>query len=496
MKLNNQKNIKLCIKALYAEQLKSYAALCECYEALARNLGDRATSEDVQKRYATYLSLASKGDLSFTSKDKNFIFSQGYQGPRFHQSEIKIFERYAKETERLRTFKKGAEILSEEVDAEPIYKSQINKFSSYMRQASPETRKFEKEVSEHSPSYIGHRYYLTSRNAIRSIQNIDPSHLQGLSVPLNIAPSQFGANISGYTKMERLLAETKEDARFMDTKEERSSYAQKPSTVHEIGYRFFAKNQRGMALSLSAILALGLATGAAVEAKKSIDYSSLTLENLEERGYDTDLSQETLSRIEELGKAIESAQSQGTIPSSSQLNEIGETIDGLFDTILAEKLTPAFLEAHPEARDVVVNHSYNYYDQENPQNIITISYTDGEGQTHEEDIKHFSSIGLFSPNDVSDVFSHEYATDASYKAIDKIFSGGKDYTANSKDVKELLEQYSNSYDFINHLSAIKLEYSDGKLFGIVPSKVTSTMPEKSEDSNDSASRNIDDDDAR
>ncbi len=497
MKLNNQKNIKLCLKALYAEQLKSYASLCECYEALANNLGDRATSEDVQRRYATYLSLASKGDLSFTSKEKNFIFSQSYQGPRFHQSEIKIFERYAKESERLRTFKKGAEILSEEVDVDEIYKSQINKFSSYMKKASPETRKFDREVSEHSPTYIGHRYYLTSRNAIRSIQNIDPSHLQGLSVPLTIAPSQFGANISGYTKMEHLLAETKEDARFMDTKEERASYAQRPNTLSEMGYRFFAKNQRGVALSLSAILALGLAAGVATEAKKSIDYSSLNLENLAEKGYDTDLSAETLSTIEELGQAIEDARSQGTIPSSSQLNDIGQTIDGLFDTILAEKLTPAFLESHPDAKDVVVNHSYNYYDQENPQNIITISYTDRDGQTHEENIKHFSSVGLFSPNDVSNVFDHEYNTDASYKAIDSIFSGGKDYTANGKSVTELLDQYSNSFDFINHLAAVKLEYSEGNLLGIFPSsKITSTMPDRTSESNPTSSRSIDDDDAR
>lgn len=497
MKLNNQKNITLCLKALYAEQLKSYATLCECYEALANNLGEHATSEDVQKRYSTYLSLASKGDLSFTQKSQNFIFSQSYQGPRFHQSEIKIFERYAKETARLNAFKKGASILSEEVDMDSISKSQINKFSRYMKSTSPETKKFEREVSEHSPSYIGHRYYVASRNAIRSIQDIDSSHLQGLSVPLSLTPSQFGANISGHTSIEKVLEKTKHEARFMDSKEERASYAQKPSTVHELGYRFFAKNQRGVALSLSALLALGITTGVAFEAKQSYDYSSLTLENLEDKGYGTDLSESTLSTIEGLGKSIEDAKSQGTIPSSTQLNEIGQTIDDLFDTILAEKLTPSFQKAHPDAKDVVVSHSYNYYDEENPQNVITISYTDGEGNTHEEDIKNFSSVGLFSPNDVSNVFDHEYATDSSYKAIDKIFSGNNNYTETGKDVTGLLDQYSNSYDFINHLAAVKLEYSEGKLLGIIPSsKVTSTMPNKLNDNKSSSTRSLDDDDAR
>lgn len=492
MKLDTNKKVMLCTKALYAEQLKCYASLCECYQELAKHAGRNATASDVQRKYSAYLTLASKGDLRFTEKENNFVFSEGYQGARFQSSEIKLFREYAKQSQRLQQFKNGAAILADALCQDgPPYEDSLDEYKKYMKRTSPATKSFDKEISEHSPTYIGHSYYVKSRDAIRSIQSIDSSHLDGITIPMKLAPSQFGANISGVTTITKLMEDTRHEARYVDTKDERIEYSKKPSPIKEYGYRFCAKNQRGVALSLAAIMALGLTAGTVSQVKTSAQYNSLSLENLEAKGLETDLSQVTLDQIKNLEELIETAQNQSTIPTQGQLYEIGETIDELYDDILQEKLSASFAESHPGSTNITVDHSYNYYDQNEPYKGITISYLDAEGQTQEEHITHFSSVGFFSPNDVSDVFDQEYATDVSYKDIDAIFSvsNSKNYIDNSKDVKGLLGQYSHSLSFIKHLAAVKLDYKDGKLFGIIPPSVESTFPDqKNTESHDDEER--------
>lgn len=485
MKLNNNKNIILCTKALYAEQLKCYASLCECYEALANNLGRNATAADVQKRYAPYLSLASKGDLSFLEKENNYVFSQEYLGARFQNSEAKIFREYAKQTERLYLFKEGAAILSQAISSqgEP-YKEDVQDYEEYMKKASPATRKFEKEISEHSPTYIGHSYYLTSRKAISDIRHIDPSHLDGLPVSMEMAPHQFGANISGYTTMDKLMEATRQDARYIDTQEERVEYAKRTNPISEHGYRFFAKNQRGLAMSLAAIMALGLTAGVASQVKTAHDYNNLSVDTLSENGYQTDLSDETLRSIENIDKLVQETQAQGTIPTKEQLRDIGTTIDDLFDDILAEKITPSFKESHPDAKDVEVDHYYNYSDPETPYKAIIISYTDKDGNKQEERVTHFSSVGAFTPNDVSNLFEHEYDIDSSYSEINGIFSASNNYIDNGKDVQDVLKGYSKNIEFMKHFAALDLNYKDGSLLGIIPSSVKADFPEKNDTQKD------------
>ncbi len=479
MKLNSNKSIILCTKALYAEQLKCYASLCECYKALANTLGKNATAEDVQKKYAPYLSLASKGNLSFLDKKNNYIFSEGYLGARFQNSEAKIFKEYAKQTQRLYQFKEGAAILSQAIcsDGAP-YKEDVEEFTKYMQETSPVTKKFVREISEHSPTYIGHSYYLTSRKAISDIRHIDPSHLDGIPVSMEMAPHQFGANISGYTTMEQLIEETRKDARYMDTDEERSEYSKKVNPISEHGYRFFAKNQRGLALSLAAIMALGLTTGVANEIKTAHDYNHLSLDTLSEDGYKTDLSSETVQSIKNIEQLVKEAQNQSTIPTESQLVELGSTIDDLFDDILEEKITPSFLESHPDSKDVTIDHYYNFTDPDSPYKAILISYTDKDGNQHEERVTHFNSVGVFTPDDVSNIFEHEYATDNSYSEISGIFSGAGNYLDKGKDVKDVLDGYSKSVNFIKHLAALDLSYKDGALLGILPASIKADFPEK------------------
>lgn len=486
MKLNNEKNILLCSKALYAEQLKAYANLCKLYEALSKNASRTATASQIQERYSEALSLAAKGDLSFTERENNYIFSESFKGAKFNQSEIKIFKDYAKYSKILKKFKQASEIISSAVsydnDGSPsVSEKGVNEYKAYMHESSV-TRAFDKRFTEHSPTYIGHQYYLASRNSINAIQSIDSSHLQGMTISKKLSPSQFGATISGTTTINKLIEETTKDARHVDTRQERLEYSQAPNAVAEVGYRFFAKNQKRIAISLAAILATGAAAGFVSTVQTSHEYNKLSIDTLAENGYNNDLSQETLSKITDLENAIKQAQEQGQIPSSEQLLDIGYSLDDLFDDILEEKLSPSFLEAHPEAKDISIDHYYNYEDGENPYKSVTISYKDAEDKEQSENITRFGSEGLFSRNDLEKLFDEEYSIDNSYDEISNLFYG-KNYIDNSKDAKGVLKDYSNKLKFMKHFAALHLHYKDGLVFGIGSSSIRSEVPEKGHNDN-------------
>lgn len=479
MKLDNKKNVILCTKALYAEQLKCYASLCQCYKELATNLGRNATSEDVQKKYAPYLSLATQGDLSFLEKENNYVFSEAYLGARFQNKEAKIFREYAKQTKRLYEFKNAASIISKMLVEDDIPHSQkIDNYKNYMKATSSSTRKFDKEISEHSPTYIGHNYYLTTRQAIRDIRQIDPSHLDGIPVSMEMAPHQFGANISGATTIDKIIEITNNNSHKMDTNDELSQYAKRINPILEHGYRFWAKNQKGVTLSLAAIMSIGLATGVVSQLKQNHDYNNLSIENLEENGYKSDLSSDTIRSIQELEQLIQEAQTQSTIPDKEQLMEIGNTIDDLFDDILEEKLAPSFLETHPGSKDIEIDHYYNFQNSADNYKAIIISYTDNDGKKQEERITNFSSAGLTTPNDVSDLFEHEYKTDISYVEINNIFSRSSNYIDNGKDVQDILNEYNNSLNFMKRFAALDLNYKNGSLMGFIKPSVKADFPEK------------------
>ncbi len=501
MKLNNKKNVMLCSKALYAEQLNCYASLCECYEALANHLGKDATSENVVERYAPYLSLASKGDLRFLERENNYIFSENYQGARFKNSEAKLFKEYAKQVKKLYQFETSASILSQSINIDgTISQDAINNYQEYMKKTSSITRKFDKEISEHSPTYIGHAYYLNSKQAISTIRNIDSTHLDGLPVSINFVPRQFGANISGAITITELMNYIQQGSRFMDTKEERIEYSKKPNPIAETGYKFLAKNTKGATLSLAAIVALGTITGVGSQIKKAHNYNNLSVDTLDENNYQSDLSEATINSINNIEKLLIEAQNQDVIPSQEQLYKIATSIDNIFDDILKQKIEPSFLEAHPDAKDIKIEHQYDYENSQDLHRSITINYTDANGLAQTENITNFSSVNLLASDDLHKVFDKEYNTDQSYDKISNIFSAtdSKNFINNSENIKDLLDEYSNTLEFIKHLAAIHLDYKDGSLMGIISSSIKSDLPEEKDvsETTNTNEKNLDDDDAR
>jgi len=291
--------------------------------------------------------------------------------------------------------------------------------------------------------------------------------------------------------MEKLMETTKQNARQIDTTAERLEYSKHPNIIQETGYRFFAKNPKGLALSLAAIVAIGAAAGITSQIKTAHDYNSLNIDTLSENGYKSDLSNETVDSIQNIEQTLKELQEQSTIPTENQLRDVGSTLDDLFDDIIQEKLTPSFLEVHPEAKDVNVEHYYNYQDPDAPYRAVIITYTDAEGNKQEERVTNFSTASLFSSHDMENVFEHEYDIDGSYGDIKSIFSSPGNYIENGKDVKDILKGYSKSLDFMKHLSAVELNYKDGNLFGIISSSIKSDFPEKNNTSSQN-NRSVDD----
>ena len=77
MKLESKHEIMLCQKALYTKQLTYYYKLCEIYQALAnhalnkyklKSSNDFPIAKQIEEIYGTYLSKASKGDISFLER--------------------------------------------------------------------------------------------------------------------------------------------------------------------------------------------------------------------------------------------------------------------------------------------------------------------------------------------------------------------------------------------------------------------------------------------
>ena len=83
MKLDSIRNIKIYEKSLYSEQLYCYSRLCELYRDLAMLQGPNVTSDYMQEKFSTILSIAASGELD------NFITSE------FSKKEIDVLKEYA-----------------------------------------------------------------------------------------------------------------------------------------------------------------------------------------------------------------------------------------------------------------------------------------------------------------------------------------------------------------------------------------------------------------
>lgn len=194
MKLNNEENIIRCQKALYSKQLNTYSKLCNLYANLASSLSSKdsqARPEDIEKRYSLPLSLATHGKLDFI---------ENYPENYFSQDEIDTFKKYSSCAKSLTKFKTASDILSnaityDENSVPQISTEIIDEYQDYMEHTSKMTQNFNAFINKSTPRDIGHQSFLTTRQAINTINNIDPSHLNIDTATLgkNVTPSAFGA---------------------------------------------------------------------------------------------------------------------------------------------------------------------------------------------------------------------------------------------------------------------------------------------------------------
>ena len=122
-------------------------------------------------------------------------------------------------------------------------------------------------------------------------------------------------------------------------------------SAFETGYRFFAKNQRGLALSLAAMVALGAAAGITSQIKTAHDYNSLNIDTLSENGYKSDLSNKTIASIQNVEKTLkelgDKVSGEEKAKVETEIDNVKKALEGTdIDKIkeATEKLTQAFYE--------------------------------------------------------------------------------------------------------------------------------------------------------
>lgn len=311
MELNSLKHVELLRKGLYAKQLQHYSNLCKIYEDILRsecrnsNYISDVDAEKVFAKYAPLLNAASQGDYSFldthslSRKDEEIFKSFAYHSSKLEQFKtadgllkdvIDIDAKTQKPTLSTTNLNKFKDFMNEPLECEtnedymPTYRQDPNDNSKLLRTNSASRlldvaigRPDSKYRYGHSPRWLGHTFFKTSKAALDLINSIDPSHLPaGFNIADKLTPASFGAEITGVKgyiqkfaekfqkkdqKSENDLEINPDDLANYDplTDREKDYFNKRPGNFHEKVYNQVIKAQKG---SLKKVLAGTLAIAA------------------------------------------------------------------------------------------------------------------------------------------------------------------------------------------------------------------------------------------
>lgn len=238
MNLNDDKNILLAKKGVYAEQLYQYSKLCQIYQDLAKNLKERLeksgytiselpnpdddktiTSEEFKNfmlnKYSAPLSkiVENKGN-NLDETIKNLLYTVegdsdiSFLTRKYTTFELDSFQKYAHHIEIFEDFKK----VSADLDRASASKSDdrnkaLSRMHKHLTHSNTKSvRNFDKLISVHSPRFLGARFFLLAKDSISNINQIDPNHISSdfdFTISQNLSPEKFGASITGYKTIVR-----------------------------------------------------------------------------------------------------------------------------------------------------------------------------------------------------------------------------------------------------------------------------------------------------
>ena len=489
MNLNTEKNIELCRKALATKQLQYYAKLCELYSELAKLNPHVRTPEQVQERYSSALSLAAKGDLSFLDSSENLVMDTRFLGKNFSEDEIKIFKQYAFATNRLREFQEGNNILSEAIFVDSnnnvdIDSSVVEQFRDYMQTKSKSTIYFDKFIDEHSRQGVGHRYLLATKQAISRINSIDCDHVPISKFIKDLNPVAFGSTLSTVYHHDKIVDGAHN---FFDSQDKRE-FREKPGIIHEAAYKLghsihktYTANKQIVRRVIIGSACAALLWGGASYINDSREFKNLNVTTNYEQGYQTHISSETKAQLTAIRTAIENAENSPTQPTAQELNVISHNLDEVIDLVMSDLVTEAFEEKNPDCKVTAVDTRYdktvNMYksasSEPDPENFVTITYINKNGEEKKTQVHQFNSFRILlagSPIDQS--FADEYYLDSSSNYVD----GNKNFIEQGQDTMEKLHELKTKLKNTEHLAATQMIFTGGNFF-IDPSLKT-VMPER------------------
>ncbi len=505
MKLNNEKNIMLCQKALYSKQLQYYSKLCKLYSELAKLKGPDITPDEVQDTYSEALALAAKGNLDFLKPENNLVYSNNYTTQKYSNEEIEIFKKYAFHSGRLAQFKEASSILKGSIIRfsfqDPEFDlTAINKYKDYMQNTSKSTKLFDKFISESSPRLIGHNYYLATKQSIKEIDAIDSSHINSKAFSGILTPVAFGATISGVKTPNHVIDMTSKldaktpsqvigEASNIFEKSEKKEYAPEPNLITEGAYvlgqrvknettKFYKANKIAVRTTIAAIATASALLGGALHVNNINTYNNLSSTSSEYQSY---ISNATRTELESIRNRLQTYQNPDyTSLTAEEVSKLRDDLDDVINLVIADLSKSAFETANPDCKvtsikamyDRTTNINTSSVAPPNPEHFCTINYTDKNGEEKNVVITDFRSISVFAKNSINLAYLNEYDLDHAY--VDST-------NPSEAHLQELLSKYESILKDTEQLAGTKVIYSDG----IISSPtLKTTIPEKDNKNDD------------
>ena len=483
MKLDTEKKVLLCQKALYSKQLLHYRELCAIYKDLAtiavrkyqfKNTPEASISAQVQDFYARYLSKATRGDLSFLDND------QVGNSVRFDRDQIALLKKYARASERVYRFQEASEKLHDATYYNgqfDIGDKELQRYHDFM-QSDNETKSFDKFISENSKRWIGHISYRRSVTELSKIRDIDANHVAILSGK-SITPKSFGATITGARgNIFPVKKNLQQDIENIYTQEEQEKFKNDPSNLESIGeaayvlgYRakestksFYHAHKGSLQNALKKLAIIGLAVGAvhlgAQGVNKigdAIEFNSQVYNN--NPAYVQTIDADTQAELNKTGAFLDELENQSYTPTSDQLMEAKNMVDDEINLVLGDLVRNSFHENYPNLiipeGGVVIHYNDHHIDPESGKqgNYIYINCHDVNGKPYQFTIENFSSQG---EDRTTQAFRDERAVDDLEDDISASHSGN--FKENTMSIEQIIDELQEI-----HENTLKLAGAEGSV---------------------------------
>lgn len=509
MRVKDLKSAELYKRCLAVKQFEAYAGLRAVMsnfkdlqeKEIRRNqnidfFGDEKT-EPTPNRIDILLKdnlrSASRGDLSFLTEPEFEkilkTFSEADQ-----RKILKNFESYADFGKTFYHFKSAEQQLQQCFEEKrdgsiQIVGKKIKAFEKDMLHHSDDLKKFSLHFAKHSSTFLKAEHFslLKDSHAAISLLQPEPGDDTLLKRFASLTPEKFDVNIRGtynsksHKKTAQYFAENsdKEPGKFKE-----GVYKH---TVGAHNVRRLTGNKKFNRRVMAAVLTAGIFIGVANPSFSFVkEYNSVTIENAAQLGYESELSESTLSEIKKISETIEALKNSPTPPTKEQLLNLTHSIDSTMSNTLSDLTKKAIEREKPEWSVESATNIYDYNRDEN-QHYIKVIYQDKNGDPHTMEITEFDHPGIMKDiahgivsgdTTLSGTFYSEERLDKNIPTrIEEVFSEGKTFQEISSGTADILNDLEHEYQILAITASKTLKFNKG----ILSNSVTAENPEHEDD---------------